>query len=1121
MGRRLSSCLPACTLCRINIFIKNLLEFTICFLYITSGGESQEFISLHFVKESVMKRSLLFLALLLLIAAQLYGGERKRIPMYNRTTKSWVSFPFYTIHDIEFVSQDSLLKADTLGDNNARWTLQASRFGIAPAINDNDSEIVTLGLVVCPQFVITYTGGGLTMLLHDTINNYSNSWGGILLRYPVADTASWDLNGYGSVEKGDLIYVTAKVNDYPANYMNSTTELVPDTNYTTTVVGHNIPIPAPTLVDITDLNHGAYNSTGPFSKPYSIAEQYENSLIELTGLAVTNYLNSGRQLVLTGAGGNQLTDYDWSYYFTIGNAGGAGDPNFHQPPVGAVMDTIRGTLGTTSGNENSDGYRIIPLYPGDIVWGVTLPLVSAHRRNPVVVTPNDSVQVQVSMALESGGLPLYKCVIVKSINYGPWTVDTLGYYGSTSNPDSTIYAEYILDQDGNPWPLGTNVRYFFKGIDNFGDEGIYANASGSFGRDTTRGFFFYNVGNGSLTIHDVQYTPYTNGRSAYAGGVTSLSGIVTADTTVMRLSPLSATPTGVGTNAYYIQNGSGPWNGIWVISTDSLSAVQLAAMRLGDSVVVYGAIEENFEVTTLFDSTVAIVAHNRPQPAPVTITTATLGVRGNGDPVGEQWEGCLVRVVNARFMDTAAYYTNITEYGIDDGTGEMHVLRDGRNNYSNHGADTISGDRIFNIGDRVDTMIGIVYYSYNQYKLVPRSNADIVAGEPFQYQKDWNLVSVGRDQQPAIGAYTQGNLFPGSLGTPFAYEGRYVPVTTTLAFDEGYWLKFPATTTIRQLGVKHTHDFIPVNPGWNIIGAIGDSVPVSPVVPSTPGNTLSHFFGYSNGYAIPAQLKPSQGYWVKSAVRDSLLVSSQHAMPKASPSAVDIGQFNTLTITDNSGSAQTLFFGQDADGKLPLASFELPPPGPGSRMDVRFSTGRILEAHPATLVAPVDYPIVINGGQAPLKVKWNIVNPNGKKYTLSDGVNGKLFKAAAITGAGEMTLTKVPPGLMLSAGAGAALPKEFSLGQNYPNPFNPTTSFVVGLPQTAHLQIIVYNILGQKVATLVDEERSAGFQTITWNGASQSGLSVSSGVYFVRMTAEPSNGVGRPFIGLRKIVMMK
>lgn len=1075
-----------------------------------------------------MKRSLIFLALFLLVASQLFGGERRMIPRYNRTTKTWVSYPFYTIHDIEFVPQDSLLLADTLGDNNARWTLQASRFGIAPAINDADSELVTVGLVVCPQFVITYTGGGLTMLLHDTTNNYANEWGGILLRYPVADTALWDDMGFANVEKGDLIEVTAKVNDYPAGFMNSTTELVPDTNIAVTVIKKNVPIPAPTLLNITDLNYGPYNSTHgykdtipsrQFSKPYSKAEQYECSLIELTGLSVTNYLNSGRQLVLAGAGGNQITDYDWSYYFTIGNAGGAGDPNFHQPPVGAVMDTIRGTLGSTSGGENSDGYRIIPLYRGDIVWGVTLPLVSAHRRYPVIVTPNDSVQVQVSFARESGGLPLYKPVIVKSINFGPWTIDTLGFYKATSLPDSNIYAEYILDPDGNPWPAGTNVRYFFKGIDNFGDESIYANASGSFGNDTSYGFFFYNVVNGGLTIHDVQYTPYTNGRSLYIGGVTSISGIVTADTTVMRLAALSTTPTGVGTNAYYIQNGSGPWNGIWVISTDSLSAVQLSAVRLGDSVVVYGAIEENFEVTTIFDSTVTIVAHNRPLPAPVTITTGTLGVRGNGDPVAEQWEGCLVRVVNARFMDTAAYYTNITEYGIDDGTGEMHVLRDGMNNYSNHGADTISGDRIFNIGDRVDTMVGIVYYSYGNYKLVPRSNADIVAGEPYPYQKDWNLVSVGRNQQPATNGYTQSALFPGSIGTPFAYQGRYVQASVFTP-DVGYWLKFPAATVIRQLGVKRTHDKVPVNAGWNIIGTIADTVQVSSVTPLTPGNTLSHFFEYSTGYGMPSVLKPAKGYWVKSALKDSLLIAST-AMAKTSPSAVDINQFNTLTITDKNGSTQTLLFGQDAEGKLPLASFELPPPGPGSKMDVRFSTGRILEAHPATLVSPVNYPIVINGGQAPLKVKWNIVSPNGKRYTLSDGVNGRIFKAAVMTGAGEITLNKVPRGLMLSAGAGAALPKEFSLGQNYPNPFNPTTSFVVGLPQTAHLQILVYNILGQKVATLVDEERSAGFQTITWNGTSQGGTAVSSGVYFVRMTAQPSSGIRHPFVGLRKVLMMK
>jgi flagellar hook assembly protein FlgD len=94
------------------------------------------------------------------------------------------------------------------------------------------------------------------------------------------------------------------------------------------------------------------------------------------------------------------------------------------------------------------------------------------------------------------------------------------------------------------------------------------------------------------------------------------------------------------------------------------------------------------------------------------------------------------------------------------------------------------------------------------------------------------------------------------------------------------------------------------------------------------------------------------------------------------------------------------------------------------------------------------------------------------------------------------------------------------LSRNYPNPFNPTTNFEVGVAQKAHLQVVIYNTLGQKVATLVDEERGAGFYTVTWNGLTGNGVAAASGVYFARMNASPTSG-GKPFVGLQKIVLLK
>jgi hypothetical protein len=86
-------------------------------------------------------------------------------------------------------------------------------------------------------------------------------------------------------------------------------------------------------------------------------------------------------------------------------------------------------------------------------------------------------------------------------------------------------------------------------------------------------------------------------------------------------------------------------------------------------------------------------------------------------------------------------------------------------------------------------------------------------------------------------------------------------------------------------------------------------------------------------------------------------------------------------------------------------------------------------------------------------------------------------------------------------GAGEAVPTEFTLLQNYPNPFNPTTMIEYQLAAQTMTDIQIYNMLGERVATLVHEVQPAGFYTIKWNGTGDSGAKVATGVYFYRMVA--------------------
>ena len=87
------------------------------------------------------------------------------------------------------------------------------------------------------------------------------------------------------------------------------------------------------------------------------------------------------------------------------------------------------------------------------------------------------------------------------------------------------------------------------------------------------------------------------------------------------------------------------------------------------------------------------------------------------------------------------------------------------------------------------------------------------------------------------------------------------------------------------------------------------------------------------------------------------------------------------------------------------------------------------------------------------------------------------------------------------------IPTEFSLSA-YPNPFNPTTSIRYSIPNVtlsevegSRVQLSIYDILGNEIATLVNEEKPAGTYEVIWNGKNNSGNNVSSGIYFVRIQA--------------------
>ena len=161
-----------------------------------------------------------------------------------------------------------------------------------------------------------------------------------------------------------------------------------------------------------------------------------------------------------------------------------------------------------------------------------------------------------------------------------------------------------------------------------------------------------------------------------------------------------------------------------------------------------------------------------------------------------------------------------------------------------------------------------------------------------------------------------------------------------------------------------------------------------------------------------------------------------------------------------------------------------------------------------TTVPTITYSVIEGGwaGAGNIDSDPMFVDPAGGDFTLTAG--------SPCINAGDPNSPLDPDGTTADIGAyyypttvdvddnfGGALPISFELTQNYPNPFNPVTTIQYSLPRRSSVRIDVFNLLGQKVRTLVNRKESAGSYSITWDGLSSSGESVSTGVYFYRFQA--------------------
>ncbi|MHB2155407.1 FlgD immunoglobulin-like domain containing protein [Calditrichota bacterium GD2] len=403
----------------------------------------------------------------------------------------------------------------------------------------------------------------------------------------------------------------------------------------------------------------------------SVAEQWESMWVRLSDVSIVNNNLSSNTASITDATGGLTYLDDYFMWFR-----GRFDDNVYQwPPTGTQLH-VKGFVR----HVNVDQYTVNPRTDADLEILSNPPVIHEVSRVPGVPTPRTDVTIYANI---TDNTAVTKATLHYSVDWNPFMEVDMTVSGV-----DTFMAKIPNQVDGS------YVRYFISAEDDAGD---FTTAPG----DTSYEIYSYVVRSGNLNIKDVQYTwGYPNDASPYVGYEVTLRGIVVSDS--------SHFP-----GFFVIQQIEEPWYGIQVRDTYH------SGLHLGDEIEVTGVIEERFGVTRIVvtDSATGLTLLSTGNT--VTPMDVTTGQIKTGGPDAEAYESCLVRVSNLTvanpFPDSPS---NFGEFTVDDGTGELRV---------DDLALDFSGNRdsTFALNDHIDEIVAVHYYSYGNYKIIPRTVNDI------------------------------------------------------------------------------------------------------------------------------------------------------------------------------------------------------------------------------------------------------------------------------------------------------------------------------------------------------------------------------------------------------------
>ncbi len=627
-------------------------------------------------------------------------------------------YPEVSIHEIMQIPQDSLQSG----------SLRSAYFG---------DTVYVVGKVMVPpvvdpltkRTVILWAGNRWVSFLYDTASGLQAYAGVNILQFDTTITSTF----FDRIRPGDVIRVLCRVSNYPPGPQGLTQlEVITSEGNQVEFLDSERPLAAPIPVQISDFYTGP---VGNQTVHYESGSRYAGMLVELTDVTVvaaTRY-----DYVISDAAGNQMYLRTQSTYFTKKEDIGGRKPALREwdgLQIGQRLSKVRGFITAARVGGEPVSFMITPVYPEDVEISITPPQIVSAGRPKTLAFPSPEDEVPVQFIAYPGDAPLdpATAMVIYSTDGGA-TFDTVQ---ATQQNDSTFEGKIP------PQAAETLVQFYCHIADTNGYAFDYP----------PDGYRYYRVLDRLPKIADVREPILSGGYSAYEGFVVTLEGVVTADT--------SDIP-GRNNPRIYLQDDTIPYSGIFLYTTNPDHP--LRGVQRGDRIRVTGTVDEMFRVTILtdIDENVEVLSSGNAME-PIVLSTTDFAGKSAGEEPAEQWESMLVEFRNVVVVDTNADKQRGRNYGeflvadsdkVQDPNAWMRVETDDGNTSLTTYKDM--PDRIIPpIGARFPFLRGIMYYSFGNYKLVPRKDSD--------YELVVTSVAEGIAPFRTIG------LYPNPVGETFA-----------------------------------------------------------------------------------------------------------------------------------------------------------------------------------------------------------------------------------------------------------------------------------------------------------------------------------------------------------------